>query len=161
MQSQSPFRWLAFYIFLVSTVTFLLVIYGSIDFIFLISSLPVSYLFSYCTSPWMRTSIKGDLVMIHHLLTLKVLSDLGVLLSTEHGELIAIHLNPSSSPQRLCGRCVIESLQWVYLMCSFAHIYVLQFQASIKSLGLVCSFFHHSGMCFSCEILVFGLFPYV
>lgn len=43
--------------------------------------------------------------MIHHLPTLQVLSDLGLLLSTEHGELTAIHrLNPSASPQRLFGR---------------------------------------------------------
>uniref|UniRef100_A0A0A9E9L7 Uncharacterized protein n=1 Tax=Arundo donax TaxID=35708 RepID=A0A0A9E9L7_ARUDO len=47
----------------------------------------------------MKTSIKGNWFMVHQLFTLKFLSDLGLLLWAQHGELTAIrHLNPSTSP---------------------------------------------------------------
>jgi hypothetical protein len=76
--------------------------------------IPIPYLFSYCT-PWMKKSIKGSWAIAHLLSTLEVLSDHGLLVWIQHGELTAIrHLKPSTSPQKLCGRCVIKSQLWTF-----------------------------------------------
>jgi hypothetical protein len=76
--------------------------------------IPVTYFFSYW-KPWMKTSIKGNWATVHLLFTLEVLSDRGLLLWIQHGELTAIHhLKPSASSQKPCGRCLFKSQSWTF-----------------------------------------------